>query len=55
MMNKISKLFLAALLLGGTAFAQDDVKKEEKEKVPNDWYQLDATTTGYNGIRLDKA
>ena len=54
-MNKIVKLFLAVLLIGGSAFAQDDVKKKDKEKVPNNWYQLDATATGYNGISLDKA
>ena len=54
-MNKISKLFLAAILLGGTAFAQNDSTKKEKEKIPNNWHQLDAATTGYNGISLDKA
>ena len=54
-MKKISQLFLAALLMGGTAYAQDETEKKEKEKVPNDWYQLDATATGYNGISLDKA
>ncbi|CAN5840773.1 S8 family peptidase [soil metagenome] len=53
-MNKNSKLFFAALLFGGTAFAQPDAPKE-KEKIPNNWYQLDATATGYNGISLDKA
>jgi len=54
-MNKTSKLFLAAMLLGGTAFAQNDADTKTKEKVPNDWYQLDAAATGYNGISLDKA
>ena len=54
-MNKNLKLFLASLLLGGAVFAQDDTEKKEKEKSPNDWYQLDATATGYNGISLDKA
>jgi len=53
-MNKISKLFLAALLFSGAAFAQPDAAKD-KEKVPNNWYQLDVTATGYNGISLDKA
>ena len=32
-MTKFSKLFLAALLLGGTAFVQDEVDKKEKVKV----------------------
>ncbi|MEO6490301.1 MAG: peptidase S8, partial [Ferruginibacter sp.] len=51
-MIKFSKLLLATVLVAGSAFAQPEVKKE---KVPNDWYQLDAATTGYQGISLDKA
>lgn len=54
-MTKFSKLFLAALLLGGTAFAQDEAEKKEKVKVPNNWHHLDAATTEYNGISLEKA
>ena len=52
---KISKLFLAALLFSGAAFAQNEAPEKGKEKVPNNWYQLDAAETGYNGISLDKA
>lgn len=54
-MNKISKLFFAALLFSGTAFAQDEAVKKEKVKVPNNWHHLDVAETGYNGISLDKA
>ena len=52
-MNKFSKLFLAAVLVSSSAFAQTDSSKT-KDKVPNDWYQLDPTS-GYEGISLDKA
>jgi subtilisin family serine protease len=54
-MNKISKLLLASVLFSGSAFAQNDADTKTKEKVPNDWYQLDAVESGYNGISLDKA
>src|SRR5688572_31883559 len=42
---------LAAVLISGSVFAQP----KEKESVPKNWYQLDPSTTGYNGISLDKA
>jgi len=42
--------FGAALLLSATVFAQ-----QTKDTVPNNWHQLDVTTTGYYGISLDKA
>lgn len=53
-MNKFSTLLIACLFLGGAAIAQPEVKKD-KEKVPNDWYHLDAASTGYQGISLEKA
>jgi subtilisin family serine protease len=53
-MNKILKLLLGAMLLVNVAVAQTDTKTLRKS-VPNNWYQLDLATTGYNGISLDKA
>ncbi len=50
-MNKFSTLAFAALLCGGTAFAQGTSKKE----LPDNWHQQDFATTGINGISLDKA
>ncbi len=50
MMNKITTIAFAALLLGGSAYAQ-----KSKEEVPKNWHQLDPATTGYNGISLQKA
>ena len=49
-MNKITTIAFAAMLLGATAFAQ-----KSKDEVPKNWHQLDPTTTGYNGISLQKA
>ena len=49
-MNKITTLAFATMLFGVSAFAQ-----KSKEDVPKNWYQLDLTTTGYNGISLQKA
>ena len=54
-MIKTSKFLLAALFLSGTAFAQNEAPQKEKEKVPNNWYQLDPATSGYEGISLEKA
>ena len=54
-MNKNSKFLLAAMLLCGSAFAQADEKSKDGDKVPNNWHLLDAGSTGYNGISLDKA
>ncbi|RYY69573.1 MAG: peptidase S8, partial [Chitinophagaceae bacterium] len=53
MMQKYSKLVVAALLLSGSAFAQgNSVKKDE---IPKNWHLLDKATTGFPGISLDKA
>ena len=53
-MIKFSKIFFAAVLISGSAFAQNDISHKDKEKIPNNWYQLDASS-GYQGISLDKA
>ena len=50
MMNKITTIAFAALLFGGSAYAQNS-----KDEVPKNWHQLDPATTGYNGISLQKA
>ena len=50
MINKITTIAFAALLLGGSAHAQNS-----KEEVPKNWHQLDPATTGFNGISLQKA
>jgi subtilisin family serine protease len=47
-MNKITSFAFASMLLCFSAFAQ-------KGEVPKNWHQLDPTTTGYNGISLQKA
>ena len=49
-MNKITTIAFAAMLLSTSAFAQ-----KSKEEVPKNWHQLDLSTTGYNGISLQKA
>ena len=50
MMNKITTIAFAAFLFGGSAYAQNS-----KDEVPKNWHQLDPSTTGYNGISLQKA
>ncbi len=54
-MHKHYYLILAAFLTGGSLFAQHAEIKEIEKKAPNNWYQLDKTETGFNGISLDKA
>lgn len=54
-MQKFTTLLAAALLIGGTAFAQDSEKKESEKKVPNGWHLLDREKDGFHGISLDKA
>ncbi len=46
-MNKITFLFIGMVFGFSSAFAQ--------KEVPKNWHQLDPTTSGYNGISLDKA
>jgi subtilisin family serine protease len=54
MRNKISGILLGLALLTGSAFAQGDANIQSADKIPTNWYQLDASS-GYNGISLDKA
>ncbi len=54
-MIKITKFLFIALFFTVNVFAQNEAANEVKVKVPNNWHQLDAATTGYNGISLDKA
>lgn len=54
MFKKIPVLLTLAFY-SAVVFAQNDINQESKEKVPTNWHQLDAVTTGYNGISLDKA
>ncbi|HCY89812.1 MAG TPA: peptidase S8 [Chitinophagaceae bacterium] len=54
-MQKFTTLLAAALLIGGTAFAQDSEKKDNEKKVPNGWHLLDREKDGFYGISLDKA
>ncbi len=54
-MKKTSQLLLAALLLGSTVFAQETETKSEEKQIPKNWHLLDKSTSGYNGISLDKA
>ena len=54
-MKKTSQLLLAVLLLGSTVFAQETETKSEEKQIPKNWHLLDKTTSGYNGISLDKA
>jgi cell wall-associated protease len=46
-MNKFSKVVLGALIISNVANAQKDV--------PKNWHLQDPTTSGYNGISLNKA
>lgn len=48
-MNKFTTMAVAALLLTTAAFAQ------KKDEVPSNWHQLDPSTSGFNGISLQKA
>ena len=50
MLNKITTIAFSALFLGVSAFAQ-----KSKDEVPKNWHQLDPSTTGFNGISLQKA
>jgi len=52
-MNKRNGLLFSMLIFSSLTFAQESASKEEKNK--NNWHLLDKTTTGFNGISLDKA
>lgn len=54
-MIKMPLFLLAACLFGAPVFAQEAEKKETETSVPKNWHQLDPTTSGFNGISLDKA
>ncbi len=49
-MSKFSSLAVAGVFAGISAFAQTS-----KPEVPKNWHQLDPTTSGFNGISLQKA
>ncbi len=52
------RLMLAAFLLFAVKpmwVSAQDSTKVKKSELPNDWYELDKATSGYNGISLDKA
>lgn len=53
MMHRFLGLFIAVNMLSSVSMAQTEIR--EKEKIPNNWYQLDPATTEYFGINLDKA
>ncbi|MFT3980732.1 MAG: S8 family serine peptidase [Ferruginibacter sp.] len=53
-MNKFSTMAIAALLVGGHAFAQG-TSISDKDAIPKNWQLLDKKTNGYPGISLDEA
>jgi subtilisin family serine protease len=59
MTNRSKRIFLGIALMASLpmwSIAQSDTSVAPSDKVaPNNWYQLDRTTTGYYGISLDKA
>ncbi|MDE3184519.1 MAG: S8 family serine peptidase [Bacteroidota bacterium] len=59
MTNRSKRIFLGMVMMVSLplcSMAQSDTSSVIKQKVaPNNWYQLDRTTTGYYGISLDKA
>ncbi len=56
MLKGISGFITAMLLFYGYTFAQSDIIGQKgSEKIPNNWYQLDAESSGFNGINLEKA
>lgn len=59
MINRSKRFFLGIAVMAVLpmwSMAQSDTSVAPAEKVaPNNWYQLDRSTTGYYGISLDKA
>ena len=59
MINRSNRIFLGIVMMVSLplcSMAQSDTSSVIKQKVaPNNWYQLDRSTTGYYGISLDKA
>ncbi|HSN10169.1 MAG TPA: S8 family serine peptidase [Hanamia sp.] len=59
MTNRSKRIFLGMVMMVSLplcGMAQSDTSSVIKQKVaPNNWYQLDRSTTGYYGISLDKA
>lgn len=53
MMNKYSKLLVAAVLISSSALAQGT--SVDKDAVPKNWHLLDKATTGFPGVSIDKA
>lgn len=52
-MRKFYKLLLTGLFIWNISNAQ--TSPDSVKKAPNNWFQLDKTETGFNGISLDKA
>ncbi|MEJ7627249.1 MAG: S8 family serine peptidase [Ferruginibacter sp.] len=52
-MKKIVLFFFAITVFTGSSFAQ--TMKSGSNEIPKNWHLLDPSTTGYNGISLDKA
>ncbi|HRD44228.1 MAG TPA: hypothetical protein PLN30_10750 [Ferruginibacter sp.] len=56
MMKKILFLSLNLLLLSLYVFAQEgDPEQRKKDTLPNNWYQMDPATTGFQGVSIQKA
>lgn len=59
MINRSKRIFLGIAIMAAVpmwGLAQSDTSFSPSEKAaPNNWYQLDRSTTGYYGISLDKA
>lgn len=54
-MNKYYLSLFTGLLACSVVFAQSTEDNSKEKKAPNNWYRLDKSETGYNGISLGKA
>ena len=54
-MNKYYLSLFTGLLACSVGFAQSTEDNSKEKKAPNNWYRLDKSETGYNGISLGKA
>ncbi|MBP6371495.1 MAG: peptidase S8, partial [Ferruginibacter sp.] len=56
MMKKLMLLSLQMMFFTFFAFAQTrEAAPLQKDTVPNNWYQLDPATSGFQGVSIDKA
>lgn len=56
MMKKLMLLSLQMMFLTFLAFAQTrEAAPLQKDTVPNNWYQLDPATSGFQGVSINKA